>query len=630
MRKQINNDSEAAAGRKLPKVSAQFHRWLLFVTLVMFLITSFFSILIQYRISVIETERLLMIAVNDEITSLSDWMHKSHDMRLSVLKESIDRGIEKDFTKGKFTKEEAANLISNYGFDEINVIDGNGIIIKSTDNSLIGFDLNSNDESKFFFNCLKEDGEVHLPRRDSVVFPFKRFMYSGIALSDDMYLQVGTSVDRLDRTVKIVLNDYTRNRHVLEKGILIVVDKDGKIESESSSKNIRRISSLSEYYELEGESKTISSITIDGESCYQLYDSLNSYRIAAILPKSEVIDRLIISVIMTVVIGFILFGTLYLCISLLVKRKVVRPVNDIAVTLERISDGDLDALVSVHSSREFSVISNDINVTVNSLKEHIAREAARIDEELTYAKNIQLSALPSLTDQFTNNRCFGLFASMDTAREVGGDFYDFYMINDHTLAITIADVSGKGIPAAMFMMRGKAILNDYFSRPGDPGNNISRANRRICIGNDAGMFITAWMGMLDIITGQISYVNAGHNPPVLIHDGKADYLDMKKDLILGLMDDENYTTQSLKLDKGDILYLYTDGVTEAVSTERRFFGEKRLLEILDGMALQEENVCKAVCSEVTAGVESFSYGASKADDMTMLCIRFNGIPDEQA
>lgn len=200
---------------------------------------------------------------------------------------------------------------------------------------------------------------------------------------------------------------------------------------------------------------------------------------------------------------------------------------------------------------------------------------------------------------------FRIFASMDTAREVGGDFYDFYKPDTRTLAFLIADVSGKGIPAAMFMMTGKTVLRDCIEYTDDIGSAMAYANKRLCEGNEADMFVTAWMGLLDLDTGLVRFANAGHNPPVLIRDGQASFLEMDSDLILAIMDDAEYSSQVLPLEPQDLLLLYTDGITEAINEAKELYGEKRLLESLGGIVPEEDNICELVCRRVKDSVDAF-------------------------
>lgn len=171
---------------------------------------------------------------------------------------------------------------------------------------------------------------------------------------------------------------------------------------------------------------------------------------------------------------------------------------------------------------------------------------------------------------------------MFTAKEVGGDFYDFNMLNDSTIAILIADVSGKGIPAAMFMMRAKAIIKELAESGMEPDEIFTKANEKFCENNDAGMFVTAWLGIINLKTGLMRFANAGHNPPVLCHsDSMAEYMKTHSGFVLAGMEGIKYHKNEMRLMPGDMIYLYTDGVTEATDNEDAFYGEKRLLDYIN-------------------------------------------------
>jgi len=208
---------------------------------------------------------------------------------------------------------------------------------------------------------------------------------------------------------------------------------------------------------------------------------------------------------------------------------------------------------------------------------------------------------------------------MDTAKEVGGDFYDFYLLGEDKLAFLVADVSGKGIPAAMFMMTSKTLLKDFAEGGMEVNEVFTRANAKLCEGNEAGMFVTAWMGVLDLKTGLLTYANAGHNPPLLRHKGgDFEYLRTRPNFILAGMDGVRYKKHELQLRPGDEIYLYTDGVTEAQNLQQELFGEDRLLAGLNG--------CKglpvdAICKKIKADVDAFAGDADQFDDITMLCVK---------
>ncbi|MBO5667227.1 MAG: SpoIIE family protein phosphatase, partial [Firmicutes bacterium] len=247
----------------------------------------------------------------------------------------------------------------------------------------------------------------------------------------------------------------------------------------------------------------------------------------------------------------------------------------------------------------------------------------RFDKDLEIAKKIQHSALPSVFPPYPNRKDFCIFASMDAAKEVGGDFYDFYLLDENHLAFVVADVSGKGIPGAMFMMTSKTLIKSHTESGLAVNDVFTQVNAQLCENNEAGMFVTAWMGILDLETGLIRYANAGHNPPVVRHkDGSYEYLKGKANFVLAGMDGLRYKEQQLQLQPGDEIYLYTDGVTEAHDINKKLFGEERLLASLNataGMTVAE------VCRKVKADVDAFQGEAEQFDDITMMCVRLNEV-----
>ena len=268
------------------------------------------------------------------------------------------------------------------------------------------------------------------------------------------------------------------------------------------------------------------------------------------------------------------------------------------------------------------MLSDDINSTVVTLKHYIAEAAARIDRELEFARSIQHSAIPTVFPPYPGHSEFDIYATMDTAKEVGGDFYDFYFVGENRLGFLIADVSGKGIPAAMFMMTAKTIIKGY-AESGKPVDEVfTTANEKLCESNDAGMFVTAWMGVLDTVTGKVEFANAGHNPPLVRHAGGGfEYLRSKPCFILAGMDGIKYRKNEFTLAPGDEIYLYTDGVTEATDSENNLYGEERLLALLNSMGdLPGEEICRAV----KADMDAFVGDAPQFDDITMLYLKYNG------
>ena len=331
----------------------------------------------------------------------------------------------------------------------------------------------------------------------------------------------------------------------------------------------------------------------------------------------------------SVLLEIVIFAILFVVLVILLNKVVVKSLVTVNRSLNTITGGDLDEKVEVRDTYEFDNLSTGINEMVDRMKEYIAEAAARIDADLEVAKAIQSSALPSVFPAFPERKEFRLFASMVAAKEVGGDFYDYYMLDDHTLGFLIADVSGKSIPGAMFMMTSKAVIKSFAERGLPVEEVFTLANEKLCEGNDAEMFLTAWLGFLDLSTGIVRVANAGHNPPILIRDGRAEYVVLKPGLMLAGMEGMVYKEQTVQLQKGDILYLYTDGVTEAMDPEENFYGEDRLRQLLSfgreyPHPSRECGIVQAICETVSKDLADFVQGAEQSDDITMLCIRYMG------
>ena len=314
----------------------------------------------------------------------------------------------------------------------------------------------------------------------------------------------------------------------------------------------------------------------------------------------------------------LVMATLFALIYFLIQRQIVTKINDVNDAMESITEGNLDLRLDVRGSREFVGLSGSINTTVDALNRYIDEAAARIDKDLALARNIQLSSLPHI---FPERPEYRLYATTAPAKEVGGDFYDFYRVPTFKLAFLIADVSGKGIPAAMFMMTAKSIIKG-FAEQGQAVNDIFiNTNNALCASNDAGMFITGWMGILNLQTGLVQFANAGHNPPLVRRAGGSfEYLKSRAGFVLAGMDGFNYRCCELQLNPGDTIFLYTDGVTEATDANDQLYGEARLIEFLNSQPAGLDP--DELCSRVRQDVDAFVGDAPQFDDITMLCLNF--------
>ena len=309
-------------------------------------------------------------------------------------------------------------------------------------------------------------------------------------------------------------------------------------------------------------------------------------------------------------------------------NRFIKPIHELADGVRDIASGNLDKKLDIKTGDEIEHLSICFNAMTDELKTYmnnltkVTAEKERIATELDVAKNIQTSMLPN--DFNFNRNDFEIYATMSAAKEVGGDFYDFYLIDENHLVVTIADVSGKGIPAALFMMISKTILKNFImtmSNPDDFSAVMTLSNNQLCQNNDAMMFVTVFMGMLDIKTGKFVFVNGGHNPPLLYHKAtdSYEYLKVNKNFVLGGMEDIDFSQQSIKLEQGDIIFMYTDGVTEALNKTNELYGEKRLIDCLNrsDKSLSVEELLKYVRSNVNNHVN----GADQSDDITMLALK---------
>ena len=254
------------------------------------------------------------------------------------------------------------------------------------------------------------------------------------------------------------------------------------------------------------------------------------------------------------------------------------------------------------------------------VRQQIRAQAAK---ELEMAKDIQLSALPKVFPPFPDELRFDIWASMATAKEVGGDFYDFYFTAQDRVLFLVADVSGKGIPAALFMMRAKTLIKSI-AQTGKPLAQVFEdANNALCEGNSSSTFVTVWAGEINTTTGHVNYVNAGHNPPIVRRGGKTEYLKSSPSLVLGAMADIPYRVGELQLEPGDAIYLYTDGINEQPNQSGELYGTERLLKVVSGHNCRKMEVLDTVLADV----RRHAAGAEQADDCTQLMISYRGNPD---
>ncbi|MDR3295044.1 MAG: SpoIIE family protein phosphatase, partial [Clostridiales Family XIII bacterium] len=301
-------------------------------------------------------------------------------------------------------------------------------------------------------------------------------------------------------------------------------------------------------------------------------------------------------------------------------RRIASPILTLTQGAEIIGAGDLEHVLTVRTGDEVERLASTFNTMVANIRQ-ITAEKERIGAELNVAMQIQTSMLPSIFPAVPERPEFDVYACMLPAREVGGDFYDFFFVDEKTLAVVIADVSGKSVPAALFMVIARTLLKNNAQSGLAPADVFAFVNNMLCENNDASMFVTAFMGYLDVPTGRFRYANAGHNPPLIRQGESFAWLPVETDMALAGMEGMSYAQRETVLAPGDVLYLYTDGVTEAENEAEAFFGEDRLLETAEK---HRELPPQALAEAVLAEINGFAGGKEQADDVTMLTLRYNG------
>ena len=259
-------------------------------------------------------------------------------------------------------------------------------------------------------------------------------------------------------------------------------------------------------------------------------------------------------------------------------------------------------------------MSADMNRYISDLTTATA-EKERLGAELNVATQIQAEMLPRVFPPYENHPEIELFASMTPAKEVGGDFYDFYMTDDDHFAVVVGDVSGKGVPAALFMVIAKTLLKDAAYQFATPAEIFNHVNNILCETNESGLFVTCWMAILEISTGRIQFANAGHTAPLLLHNGQVSYLTVKPNLMLAAMEGIPYKNHEIRIDAGDRLFIYTDGITEATNKSNELYGEERLLKVFEKTTGKSS---KEILSIVQSDIDAFVQDAPQFDDITML------------
>ena len=597
------------------KISEVFRKWLSVIVVVAFVLSLWFSWMLQTRIFRSNAMKLLRINIEDVRQDVID----ASDKNLLELTRTI--AAELDAPGEAPSSAMLEELLDRYDVAEINVIDPDGVIVASTYSFFLHYNMRDGEQSAEFMRLLEggQSSYVQSYQPTSHDSSLSR-KYAGVLLKDGGFVQVGYDAERFQRDIDANVVGVTRNRHVGENGCVIVANENWLIVSDRNQNEGQNLYVTGIWIDRDTmPEQTVFTAEVYGQSCFCMYTVSEGYYIVSVIPRDEVVLSRDASVGLTAVMEILVFLSLFILIVILVRKLVVNNIVSMNGSLSRITGGDLDVVVNVRDSEEFSSLSDDINTTVSTLKKYIADASARIDQELEFARVIQLSAMPRV---FPERDDFEICASMDPAREVGGDFYDFFLVDEDHAALVIADVSGKGIPAAMFMMTAKTLIKNRALLGESPAEILNYVNRQLCEGNEAELFVTVWLAVLELSTGKGTAANAGHEHPVLRRRGGTyELVKYRHAPAVAIEEEVRYREHSFELHPGDSLFVYTDGIPEAHNEENRMFGTDRMLEALNrDPDAPPEALLKTVREEVNA----FQGSAAQFDDVTMIAFRYWG------
>ena len=378
-------------------------------------------------------------------------------------------------------------------------------------------------------------------------------------------------------------------------------------------------------------------VSITAGKIYYAYTPIEStgWKFCVRMPE-RVILAPVQSIHRRVLLTILLYSEIFIVILIIVavasrkfSNKLTKPIMELSYDVKEISSGNLDYKAKIYDNDEIGDLAKNFNEMAVSLKDYIKNLAAvtaekeRIGAELNVATQIQADMLPRIFPPFPERKEFDIYATMTPAKEVGGDFYDFFLIDENHLGLVIADVSGKGVPAALFMVIAKTLIKNRALMGGKPHEILHDVNEQLCEGNEAELFVTVWLGILDITTGKVTASNAGHEYPALkrANEESFELIKSKHSPAVATMEGMKFRENEFDLQPGDILYVYTDGVAEATNSANELYGTDRMIEALNKNA----NVTATeLLINMKHEVDEFTGDAPQFDDITMLCLKYFG------
>ncbi len=339
------------------------------------------------------------------------------------------------------------------------------------------------------------------------------------------------------------------------------------------------------------------------------------------VPKTElfsyIFSQVMVLFFILILISIIISSLLYIALN----QNITRPIKLLQNVADKIAAGNLNMTIRINKPEEFAQLASTLDKMTKDILS-ITKQREKVETELSIAKQIQLSSLPNVFPPYPERSDFDIYASTNPALNVGGDFYDFYFLDENRLLFLVADVSGKGVPAALFMMVAKTIMKGAFQNEEDVNFAIKTINNGVCQNNKYNYFVTMLAGIMDLKKEKLILINCGHNPPLIKRkNGDFEYVNIDSNLVLGAMKDVDFDLKEIDFNSGDEIYIYTDGVTEAQNEAEELYGEKRLKEMLNS---NKNKPLKEICDSIEEDIKEYSNGIEQSDDITMLNFKFFG------
>ncbi len=506
-------------------------------------------------------------------------------------------------------------LCNDLGAEQVAITDDKGVVLAAVPVSYRGYDLSSDRDAANFLPCISTPGYEYVQREEERQHS-PGFQYVGVHRQDAPgIIRVGFRPQYEQRAREVTTYGRLAATHRLGTSGRIVAFRGGAPLNREALPG-----PAADFLAMPlGE---IQRIRINGEEHFTYAVEKGRFRLVGIVPLRDFYPAGVRNLRSRLIANCLIFAAVFAMVSFLLHHLVIKRIARINETLRRITEGDSDIRVNVGSSPEFVRLSTGINAMLDSIKAMNDQGRERLKKEMELARFMQRNALPSTFPAFPNHKEFDIDATLIPAASVGGDFYDFFMADNNRLTFMVAAVSGTGVPAALFMMRSLSIIRSFARTGQEPHAVLSGANRILCEGRTADMHVSLFYGTLELSTGMLTCINAGHEAPLLQHlGGSYEELPIVPNPVLGAIEGVRYQSQQVQLIPGDRLLLYTQGLLTAINAQRETFGLERLLTTLKEEALTLPDLPNLVRKTLNR----FTQGVPQANDITLLALEYQSI-----